>query len=759
MRRWLCALACTAIVASTHATGVAMDQRAVLTLRINTVEKSTATVVLRGDDVLVRRADLIAAGLKGFTFNSGGKADDLVALSALRPDLTFQVDDVQLALNLTVTPAHLDATVVDFHPQQSLALERPVRSAFLNYSLATSSQSGMTISEEFGTHIGAGMFSSTASFAGSNLYRSNITRWVFDSPSSDRRITVGDVVASTGDFGGTVAIAGFGVQRYFGLNPTLTKTVLPQISGAALTPSTADIYVNGTLTQHETLPPGQFAFQNLPAGEGPNVTTVVVTDAFGRQQTYSNYFYGADSLLARGLSDFSYAAGVLHPQFGQSGNHGLAAAGRYAIGVTNDLTAGGRLEISPTLVSFGPAMTFRLHGGVLSTAAALSRQNGVSGAAALASYLFTRRRSSGAFSFAYESPHYASLALSPDDDRPVLNASFSIASQLSSRSGIGISFIEQNDRDTGSQRSWQIFQNQALSNTMQLQITESLTSQAGIKRFGIATTLNFVPRPGMNGSITAVESGGATTTTVQLEHALSPQTPSFGYTLSASAGAGSTSEFASGAYRGQYGTYLADASIAPGTRSLDATAAGGVVFIGGRVFATQPLTDSYALVDTGGLANVRIIANNVVVGRTGKSGMLIVPALGSYYDNDITIATADTPLNYSIDRETQRVAPMYRSGAIVRFGVNRVTPVTGSLRVAFGSRQEVPAFGLLQVDAGAQSDIGEDGEFYFDTLAAGTHHATITFKDGQCRFDFTVPQTTAPFVKLGTLLCKDGVRS
>ncbi|MGZ3562178.1 MAG: fimbria/pilus outer membrane usher protein [Vulcanimicrobiaceae bacterium] len=744
-------------------TAIAEDQRAVLTLRVNMVTKQDVTVTLRGDDVLLKRADLEAAGLHGFKFEDRGNPSDLISLSSLRPDLTFHIDDVALVLDISARTNHLDANLVDFGSHQDIKLAKPARSAFLNYSLSTSNQTGEAFSTEFGTHVGAGMFSSTASLAVSQQYRSSITRWIFDSPQSDRRLTIGDVLTSTGDLGGTVAIAGVGLQRYFGLNPNTVKTVLPDISGNALTPSTADIYVNGALYRHQILPPGQFSFRNLPIAQGPNTTTVVVTDAFGRQQSYSNYFYGADTLLAHGLSDFSYGVGLLHSQFGEQIGSGPAAAARYAVGLTDNVTGGGRLEISRSLVSGGPTFTFRLPHGVLGAEAALSRDGSGAGRAALVSYQYMSPLVSGALSVTYESAHYAALSLPSSQDRPLINASLSIAKQLTRRSGLALSYIRQQDRDNGLQTGLQLSQTAMLAESTQLQVSENLTTGPAGKRFGVQSSLYFIPRQGFNASVTATNSGGQTQTTAQLSHSLASETPSLGYTLSATGGQGSSSGYASADYHGQYGDYIANVGIASGQNSYALTAAGGLVFIGGRLFPTQSVDDSYALVDTGGLAGVRILANNVVMGRTNKQGLLLVSRLGSYYNNDITIASADTPLDYSIDAETERIAPMYRSGDVVHFGINRVQPVTGNLLVRFGASTVVPAFGMLEVESDERtlmtSDIGEGGEFYFDKLSSGVHHARIKFKDGDCRFDLKVPSSPSVFLKLGAVVCENGVRS
>lgn len=752
-------MCCISIFALSCANAFADDQRAVLTLRVNMAAKQDATVTIHGADVLVRRGDLRSAGLRGFHLEEGNPAD-LIALSTLEPGVTFRVDDVALTLDLTVSAAHLETNVIDFGAHQDVTLARPVRSAFLNYSVSDASQTGAAFSGELGTHVGTGMLTSTASYAANQTYRSSVTHWVFDSPRSDKRLTVGDVLTSTGDLGGTVAIAGIGVQRYFGLTPNVVKTVLPNIAGNALTPSTADIYVNGVLLRHEILPPGQFNIENLPMGQGPNNMNVVVTDAFGRQQTYANQFYASDELLARGLTDFSYGAGFLHAQGGQQIGSGPAAAGRYAAGLTDNVTAGGRLEISRSTLSAGPALTFRLPYGVLGAAAAISRSGATGGQAALVSYQYSGPAVAASASIAYQSPHYSSLALEAGSDRPIVNATLGFSKQLTRQTSFGISYSHLRDREVGATSMWEVAQTVALSRDAQLQISQTMTSTPSGRQFGVASSLYFTPRANYDALVTAGESQGRSQATLQVSHQPAAGTPSLAYTAAMTGGSGSASGYLAADYRAQSGDYLANLALGGGQNSYSVTAAGGLVFIGGRLFQTQPVNDAYALVDAGGLSGVRVLANNVVVGRTNKQGLLLVPNLGSYTNNSIAISSSDAPMNYTIDAATQSVAPMYRSGDVVHFGINRVRPVTGNLLVMMDKAPVVPAFGILEIraqDRTLSSDIGEGGEFYFETLPSGVYSADVRFSGGRCRFALNVPNSTSPFLKMGTVACAHGV--
>ena len=60
------------------------------------------------------------------------------------------------------------------------------------------------------------------------------------------------------------------------------------------------------------------------------------------------------------------------------------------------------------------------------------------------------------------------------------------------------------------------------------------------------------------------------------------------------------------------------------------SAAGGIVYVGGRVGFSRPVTDSFGLVRVDRLEGVRVSLNNQEIGRTDASGEVFLPNLGSY---------------------------------------------------------------------------------------------------------------------------------
>ena len=164
------------------------------------------------------------------------------------------------------------------------------------------------------------------------------------------------------------------------------------------------------------------------------------------------------------------------------------------------------------------------------------------------------------------------------------------------------------------------------------------------------------------------------------------------------------------------------------------SAAGAIVGIGGGVYASRPVQDSFALVRIPGVEGVRAFASHQEVGKTGKKGDLLVPDLQAYYANILDVADGDIPLQYAVPDVGQTLALPYRGGAVAVFGVQKVQRVVGSITVAQDGEDRVPAYGEITVTTKGRefsSPVGSSGRFYFEDLAAGTHTAVVRDKRRQ----------------------------
>ena len=163
-----------------------------------------------------------------------------------------------------------------------------------------------------------------------------------------------------------------------------------------------------------------------------------------------------------------------------------------------------------------------------------------------------------------------------------------------------------------------------------------------------------------------------------------------------------------------------------------ASVAGALVTIGGGVYASRPVQDSFALVQVPGVEGVRGFASNQEIGRTDRSGNLLVPDLQAYYGNLLHISDSDIPFQYSVGDVGMTLALPYRGGARAVFPVMLLRRIMGTIRIAQAGEERVPEYGEIVLTAGSEplnSPVGSSGDFYFENLAPGRYPARV--QDGK----------------------------
>jgi outer membrane usher protein len=211
-------------------------------------------------------------------------------------------------------------------------------------------------------------------------------------------------------------------------------------------------------------------------------------------------------------------------------------------------------------------------------------------------------------------------------------------------------------------------------------------------------------------------------------------------------------------YQTKYGRYELRQERLNGESNTIVSAAGSIVGIGGGVYASRPVQDSFALVRIPGVQGVRAFASHQEVGKTGRNGDLLVPDLHAYYANILDVADGDIPIQYAVPDIDQTIALPYRGGAVAVFGVQKVQRVVGTIKVAENGEDRIPSYGEITIVTKGRevtSPIGSTGRFYFEDLAAGAYNAVIRDSAGkECSLTVTVPSSDGTLVNLGSLRCE-----
>jgi len=749
-------------------------ERAILQVTVNGIERGEIVVVLRSPDVLVRVVDLQRAGLIGF----GGRretvdGDVYVSLVSLAPAVTYELDERALALRLTAAPSNLTTTIQDFlqsRPPGLVYTQDP--SAFLNTSMTGIDFDRFTWTGEGGLSIRNTLLYGTAFRDEMGVFSRGLTSFTVDDRERLVRWLVGDRFDSTGPLGGSANLGGVSVSREFTLDPYFVRFPTVGLSGAVLTRSVAEVYVNGQLLRREFLPPGPFELRNLPAPVGSGTAEVILRDAFGRQQVISSPFYFTSNLLRAGVQEWSYDLGFRRePQITGLGEYGpWAALGRHRVGVTDDLTVGARLEGGADLVSGGPIATLRLPVGEIELTVAGSRHDTEDGWAGSLAYSYASRLFSLGWALRTFSDHYATTSLKAPEDRPRLEATALVGFPITTRSTVTLQYTHTDFRDAGPQERVSGSVSVRLTGRASLFVTASHARQPEQKpETAVFTGLTYFLGDSTTATASHEVSRHQHTTALEAQRSL-PLGTGLGYRVRAvraeqdlpqeeGRSGGSAVDYQGLAdlqYQSQYGFYEASYERINGRNSSMLTAAAGLVAIGGGVQLSRPVQDGYALVRVPGVAGVRASLNNQDVGRTDSRGRLLVPNLLPYYGNRLGISDQDIPIDYSIAVTDRLVAPPVKGGSVVTFPARRVQAFVGTVVVETAGRTVTPAYGQLTVTAEGQtyeSPIGRDGEFYLENLPRGRHAAIVDHKDAVCRFTLETPVSAASLVDVGTVRC------
>jgi len=766
-------LALLALSRAASAQPVEMEQ-AILQWSVNGVERGEVVVRLRSPDVLVRVADLEQAGVRGFAGRRetvGGVA--YVSLASLAPAVTFEMDERALTLRLTTAPSLLPTTVQDFLQSRPAGLiYTDDTTAFLNSSVTGIDFERYTWTGEGGLSIRNTLLYGTAFRDELGVFSRGLTSFTVDDRARLVRYLVGDRFDSTGPLGGGALLGGLSVSREFSLDPYFVRFPTVGLSGAVFTRSTAEVYVNGQLLRREVLPPGPFELRNLPASVGSGTAEVILRDAFGRQQVITSPFYFTSTLLRASTQEWSYDMGFKRDsQVAGLGEYGAwAVLARHRIGITDDVSVGGRLELGADLLSGGPLLTTRLPLGEMELAVAGSRSDTADGWAASLAYSYASRPFTVSWALRAVSDHYVTTSLRAPEDRARLEATALVGFPVTTASTVTLQYTHTDFRDADPQERVSAAVSVRLTNRANLFVTASHARQPGLKpETTVFTGLTYYL--GDNTTATASHEVGRHhhNSALEVQRSL-PLGEGFGYRARAvraeqdlpqmdGRSAGSTVDYQGLAqlqYQGRYGFYEGTYERGGDRNATTLTAAAGIVAIGGGVHVSRPVQDGFALVRVPGVPGVRGSLNNQEIGRTDSRGTLLVPNLLPYYANRLGIKAEDIPIDYSISTTERMVGPPVKGGSIVTFPARRVQAIIGALVLEIEGRTVTPAYGQLTVTAAGEtfeSPIGRDGEFYLENLPRGRHPAVVDHKEALCRFTLDAPVSPASLVDMGTVRC------
>ncbi len=774
----------------------------IVSVTLNMEQKGDFTVLLANGEFLMKADDLTSLGLREIHAGEAATIDgDLyLSLKSLQ-EVSFVFDEKKLTLALTASPQVLPRQTIDLMPpRQPNVLYPRDTAAFFNYSLSYSESSpagGHTfgLANELGFRTGDVVFLSDFTYFNTPA-ESSFTRLMsnatYDRRSDMQRLIFGDFFASSGGLSSSVNLGGVSFSKVYAIDPYFIVHPLFNVSGMTVLPSQADVYLNGMKIRSEKLNPGEFQLSNLQSYGGAAQVDIVVTDPFGRQQRLNYPAYFTDTLLGKGLHEYSYNAGFLREQFGtESNKYGDAAFSLFhRYGFSDSITAGLSAEGTNGLYNIGANGSFLLgHAGVLSLAAAGSRDEQSNlGSAGSVSYSYQGRQFNTSLLVTKYSEQYATI----------MNRSLSIRPK--SETGAGIGYFQ--ERLGSLSLNFSVVESYGAPKatvsrvTYNKNLTGTLSMFASFARTDQQTTsneffigLNYYPGKDISASAAYAHHDDGNVETVQVRKN-QPAGEGLGYaaTVQRTDATMGTDYWINPSvqYNSRYNTYRVDFNERFGDggsgHTLYASISGAVVYAGNIVGLTRPVTDSFALIKVGDIEGVRVYNSNQEIGRTNGSGVAFIPNMSSYYDNVISISDKDIPMDYTLANVFRYVSPPLRSGSCVIFSAQKLQYITGRLFLDTGSGTEPVEFAEVALQTGGKTlsfPTGRGGEFSFEnslsdklddrknadcsslaapgaspTLKPGSYPAAFEYKGKRCAFELVIPDSSDTIVDIGEVSCR-----
>lgn len=709
-----------------------------------------------------------AATLRQLGFSARGEepvALDLLSGVVVRYDASLQT----LALDVPLEQLSLPTTRLE-RPAETAPAAAASPGALLNYDVYGSHTEGggnLALTTElrlFG--LGRGVFESSAllrtyqdpedrQWRGESVRLD--TAWRLDFPDSAVTLTVGDFYSGFVDWSRPVRMGGVQIGRNYGLQPYRVLTPTPTFLGEAVVPSNVELYVDGLRQYNGEVPVGPFQLAAQPGISGIGNAQVVITDAFGRMQTLDFAFYGAQQLLAKGLSDWSAGVGRMRRDYGiRSFGYEAPVIGSatWRYGASDSFTAETHLEGGGGVLNGGAGGWWLLGGaGVLNAAYAHSRLDGLQGGQYSLGYSWNNRRFNLNLLTRRTHGDYRDLGALQNTLPPDISEQATVGLNLARAGSLSASYLRLRYPDGDDNRYASLFWSRSFGERWSAYLSFNQNLSDSDDRSAYLSVSAALGR-NRQSSVSAQRNGERVTYVADVSQPVPGDGSQGGYGWRVQArggddGAGGLAELG---WLNQVGRYALGYSRQGDFDYGYANASGSLVWMGGHLFAAREVTDAFALVSTDGHPGIPVRLENRLIGSTDRNGLLLVTSLLSWQRNRLSIDTLDLPADMRADRVDAWVTPRQSAGLGVDFGLRRTLAWSVVLQDAAGL--PLPVGSTVLLPGGRTATVGYDGETYLEDVALPAD-LQVQLPDGRCsvRLAPAVAPTSPGTSRIGPLRC------
>lgn len=757
-----------------HANGT---EKAILKVTLNQEDKGEFLVNLtENGDFLIRVEDLKKMGLAELRGKvSAVEGEEVISLRSIE-GLRFEFNEKKLVLEIGVDPLLLGKKIFEMrYPRQPKVYYSKDTGGFLNYNLTYYAGNSFTydrtiLANQLGFRAGDFLLLSDSTYTHTREEGGQFVRLMssvtYERREDLRRVVLGDFFATSGELGSPVNMGGISFSKNYLINPYFIKYPELDFSGLISLPSEVKVYRGGALIRTERVSPGGFQLRDIPAYVGSGLIEIVLRDPFGREQRIKLPYYSSDILLKKGLHEYSYNLGFLREDFGNESNRykDFGFSGFHRYGLSDSFTAGVTGEASDKVVNVGFSSSYLIpwRMGALNTSVAWSNsRRGKNGLGGSVGYLYQGRNLSLDLLLRGFDKDYSNLFIETSKtpvERIKYEASagtsyfFSILGSLS----IGVNIVKKYE-GTNTKSFFATFMRK-ITDRSNVIATFKRDMEEKTSEFTIG--INYYFKHGITGSAGYRTTNGTSSEDIQILKNL-PLGEGLGGRAfverkDEKSGVSYNYDFQL-QYNAKYGQYGADMMGTDRTESYSFSAAGAVAFVKDSINLTRPIQDSFAVVKVGDLKNVRVNLSNQEIGRTGISGKVFIPNLGSYYENQISINDKEIPIEYTLSEVMKYVSPPLRSGSYIEFGATKIQSFIGMLKVRINGEVKPVEFIEFELRVDGKkllSPTGKGGEFYLENIMPGKYKGEFKYLDKDYSFDMIIPKSEEMLIDVGEIICE-----
>ena len=648
---------------------------------------------------------------------------DYIAAAAL-PIESLQFDAATLFMDVRLSADGFTPNQLKSRGQQRIESVTRSAGAFLNYDALLDRGDG-GVGGVFLTELGGAIGHGVGITSQMWVSRPDFDRWlrldtsyVVDDLDRVTTLELGDSISRPPPLlGRPVRFAGLQWGTNFRIRADLITVPVATLSGQAALPSTVDLYVNNVLQSRNPLPPGPFSISTGPMVTGDGEVLLKVTDISGQEQLISQRFYATPSLLAAGLSDYSFELGALRKNYGfASSDYGdwMAAAG-WRHGLRNDLTveAGSSVQQSGLINLLGGAAATLPGLGLGSLALGVSHGDAGIGMQAALGWELRTRLHGFALRSQWASNDYRQTGVDAEQTLRRLDSVF-YSYQLPGIGSLGLSWTEQ--QRVGAPA---VSITTASFSTRQTAWGSLIFSLSRLKADTDTTSFNLFwsYQLGAGTSVSAQHADSSNTPSrqvLQVQKSLPPG-EGWGYRLQLAQRAAQQA-----AVYGQndYARVRLEAAEFNGQTQQRMGVSGAIATLDGQWFLSRRIDSSFGVARVPGFAKVRIYVDNQLAARTNADGYALLPRLYPYMRNNVSLEPLDLPLDTEIGQLKIRPVPAWRSGVLIDIPVRKVSAATLNLVLDDGA----------PVPAGASVELLDDDTPSPESFAVG--HEGLVYLSG-----------------------------